>query len=226
MVSSCCEQQQETLSWEVLFLEAMGAHRPPLLSRAALDSVLQVTLKCCVMVWISQLFPGCFLQGLGAVLAGSDLVVVPGTEWIHVLVLHSSFPVFCWCTVETGITHSPCRQTHQVPLSYGSVSRMEMLLLLYLNIPVHVRGRMHLLCTYSPLRCHSVLVPSAFPKLSFHSCFSHPWTSCLPCQKGCLCPSCGRQLPASENSKSCPSPEQWNFVVSKSHWPECCSKRV
>lgn len=51
------------------------------------------------------------------------------------------FPVFCWCAVGTGIAHSACGQNHRVPLSHGSVSRMEMLLLLYLNIPVHIWGR-------------------------------------------------------------------------------------
>ena len=50
----------------MLFLGGMDAHRPHLLSRAAMDSVLQVAQKCCVVVWISQLFPGSFLQGLGA----------------------------------------------------------------------------------------------------------------------------------------------------------------
>lgn len=172
-------------------------------------------------LWISQLFPGCFLQGLGAVLASSDLVMVHDqvNSWSH----GSQFsPVFCWYAVQTRITQSVCRQTHRILLSYSSISRVEILLLLYLNVPVRVRPGMHLLCTYSI----QALVSFSFLGLKFHLCSPHLQTSCLPWWKGCLCPSCGRQLPASGSSKSCACPEQWNFVISKSLWPECCSKRV
>lgn len=64
----------------MLFLGGTDVHRPPLPSRAPLDSLSLVAQKCSVILWISQLFPGCFRQRLGAVLASDDLVMVPGAK--------------------------------------------------------------------------------------------------------------------------------------------------
>lgn len=65
-------------------------HRP-LLSCAALNSLILVAQKCCLMVWISQLFCSGFLHCVGAVLESSDLVTVPRPRCICDLVLHSFF---------------------------------------------------------------------------------------------------------------------------------------
>lgn len=214
-----CEQQQKSCPERWMFL-GEWMHTAPL-SFLVLPWILLYRSPSSTVwfLWISQLFPGCFLQGLGAVLESSDLVMVH--DQVNSCSHGSQFSlVFCWCAMQTGITQPVCRQTHRVLLSHSSTSRVEILLWLYLDVPAHVWAGMHLLCTY-PFRLRYPPLPSPLT-----APLPSPSPEQLPAQMEGLPVPFSWKLPASGNSKSCPRPEQWNFVVSKSLWPECCSKRV
>lgn len=128
---------------------------------------------------------------------------------------------------------SACRQNLPALLSYSGVSQMETFLLLYLNIPASLWGGMCLVC-YVPDGW--ILTPCAHPfwclllPPGFHFTpalpILLPQAGCLPFGKTYVSLGVAGSSLCRGSSKSCPSPEQWNFVVSKSHWPECCSKRV
>lgn len=217
LVLACCEQQQKISSWEVLVLRGMDAHSPAPFFCVALDSPLQVTQQYCVILWISQLFKGSFLQGLKAALVSSDLVMVHDqvNSWSH----GSVFPcVLLMCCADWNNT--VCVQAN--PQSPAVLLQ-------------HFQGGNTSLalseCTFPCLSWDPpavYLFHSGFSVLLFPQSLIPSLLSQSPDQLPALME--GLPLPflwkASGNSKSCPRPEQWNFLVSKSLWPECCSKCV
>lgn len=88
-----------------------------------------------------------------------------------------SVPVFCWCAVQIGITQCMCA-ANRVLLSYSSTSRVEILPLLYLNVPVHVWAGMHLLVPI-PFRLQCPSLSS-----TFNSTFALPIPRAAACLNG------------------------------------------
>lgn len=231
MVSSCYLQQHQILSWEPVSGRNRGTQTSsPFLCRVAL---LQVARKCCVMVWISQFFHCVFLQRMGAVSESSDLVTVPGPQWIHDLVplSFSCFLLMCcgnWNNVFSLQAKPSSPAVLQQCFPDGNISPT---LSEYTCQPV--RCGMCLVC-YVPDGW--ILTPCAHPfwclllPPGFHFTpalpILLPQAGCLPFGKTFVSLGVAGGLMCRGSSKSCPSPEQWNFVFSKSRWPECCSKRV